>query len=69
MVSIWHEFPLSRIFEQTIVFVALTLFRMRGGGKKAPTTSFSFVTSANVGISLKNILTFCQTDVKFQVCT
>ena len=28
------------------------------GGKKAPTTSFSFVTSTNVGISSQNFLTF-----------
>ena len=40
---------------------ALTLFRMGGEGrrrKKAPLTSFSFVTSTNVGFSPKNILTF-----------
>ena len=29
-----------------------------GGGKKAPPTSFSPVTSTNVGISPKNFLTF-----------
>ena len=29
-----------------------------GGGKKAPPTSFSSVTSGNVGISPKNFLTF-----------
>ena len=40
---------------------ALTLFRIgggRGGGKKDPLTSFSFVTSTNVGFSPKNILAF-----------
>ena len=35
----------------------LTLFRMRGG-KKALPTSFSPVTSTNVGIILPNFLTF-----------
>ena len=35
----------------------LTLFRMRGGGKKSP-SDFSPVTSTNMGISLKNFLTF-----------
>ena len=35
----------------------LTLFRIRGN-KKALHTSFSSVTSANVGISPKNFLTF-----------
>ena len=57
----------------------LTLFRMgvgKGGGTKnpPPPTSSSPVTSTNVGISLKNFLTFsfnsfCQTGVQFQVCT
>ena len=41
----------------------LTLFRMErggwgGGGKKAPPTSFSSVTSTNIGISPQNFLTF-----------
>ena len=38
----------------------LTLFRMggRGGGQKGPPTSFSPVTSTNVGISPQNFLTF-----------
>ena len=35
----------------------LTLFRM-GGGPKKPPTSFSPVTSTNVGINPKNFLTF-----------
>ena len=30
----------------------------RGGGKKAPPTSFSLVASTNVGINPKNFLTF-----------
>ena len=33
-------------------------FRMGGGGEKAAATSFSPVTSTNVGISLQNFLTF-----------
>ena len=37
------------------IFSFLTLFRM---GAKRPPTSFSFVTSTNVGISPKNFLTF-----------
>ena len=39
----------------------LTLFRMYGGGggaQKFPPTSFSPVTSTNVGISFQNFLTF-----------
>ena len=36
----------------------LTLFRMGGGGKKAPPTSFSPVTSTNVGFGPQNFLTF-----------
>ena len=49
----------------------LTLFRM--GSQKAPPTSFSPVTSTNVGISPKNFLTFSfnpffHTGVKFQGC-
>ena len=36
---------------------ALTLFRI-GEGQKGPPTSFSPVTSANVGISSQNFLTF-----------
>ena len=50
----------------------LTLLRM-GGGKKAPPTSFSSVTSGNVGISPKNFLTFSfnpfATLVLKKVCT
>ena len=38
------------------MFRMLALFRM--GGKKAPPTNFSSVTSAIVGISAKNLLTF-----------
>ena len=38
-------------------YVVLTLFRM-GGGQMALTTSFSSVTSVNVGISPQNFLTF-----------
>ena len=45
-----------------------------GGGKKAPATRFSSITSANIGISTKNPLTFsfnpfCHTGVKFEVRT
>ena len=45
-----------------------------GGEPKMPPTSFSPVTSANVGISPQNFLTFsfnpfCHTGVKFQVFT
>ena len=36
----------------------LTLFRMGGGGAKRPPTSFSPLTSTNVGISIQNFLTF-----------
>ena len=41
----------------------LTLLRMRGGaggggGQKGPPTSFSFVTSANVGISPQKLSDF-----------
>ena len=45
----------------SLSIVTLTLFRMgggRGGGKKAPPTSFSPVTSANVGFGSQNFLTF-----------
>ena len=37
---------------------SLTIFRMGGGGAKKTPTSFSPVTSTNVGISPKNFLTF-----------
>ena len=50
----WGTCTLFRVEKNCIT--PLTLFRM--GGKKAPTTSFSPVTSTNVGISLKNFLTF-----------
>ena len=43
--------------KQPMVGVLLTLFRM-GGGQKGPPTSFSTVTSRNVGISLQNYLNF-----------
>ena len=40
-----------------LLVIILTLFRM-GGGKKVPhPTSFSLVTSTNVGISPQNFLT------------
>ena len=39
-------------------YVYLTLFRMGEGRQKDPPTSFSPVTSTNVGISPKNFLTF-----------
>ena len=41
----------------TAIVLTLTLFRMEGS-KKAPPTSFSPVTSTNVGISSQNFLTF-----------
>ena len=48
----------------------LTLFRMGEGAKSPPPTGFSSVTSANVGISPKNFLTFSFNTfagVKYQV--
>ena len=47
------SFNSSDLYQET-----LTLFRMGGGGKKAPPTSFSPVTSTNVRISPQNFLTF-----------
>ena len=42
-----------------IISPPLTLFRIWGeGGQKGPATSFSSVTSTNVGISPQNFLTF-----------
>ena len=72
---VWNKSRVGLKFEGS----CLTLFRMevgKGGGTKKPPppTSSSPVTSTNVGISLKNFLTFsfnsfCQTGVQFQVCT
>ena len=47
------------------MFRMLALFRM--GGKKAPPTNFSSVTSAIVGISAKNLLTFSFNPYKIEV--
>ena len=46
--------------DMAVLVSSLTLFRMRGGQKDPPPkpTRFSSVTSANVGLSPKNVLTF-----------
>ena len=47
--------------DMAVLVSSLTLFRMRGGQKAPPPpkpTRFSSVTSANVGLSPKNVLTF-----------
>ena len=46
-------------FVRKVFFIGLTLFRLgEGGGARMPPTSFSPVTSSNVGIRLQNVLTF-----------
>ena len=52
-INIWFNFVFDSFFEQDHL---LPLFRM--GGKKALSTSFSLVTSTNLGISPQNFLTF-----------
>ena len=56
----WNLIPVWVHFGSHVnVLLLLTLFRMGGGGKKdLPPTGFSSVTSANVGISPQNFLTF-----------
>ena len=46
------------IINRALGFVPLTLFRIRGDGGKRTPTSFSTVTSTNVGISPQNFLNF-----------
>ena len=53
-----REMKLDNEIENIFIEINLTLFRMGGWGKKDPPTSFSPVTSTNVGISLQNFLTF-----------
>ena len=44
--------------KQVVSTYVFTLFRMGGEGQKAPSTSFSPATSASVGISPENFLSF-----------
>ena len=48
---------ITSIIDNNIIHY-LTLFRMGAGGAKRPPTSFSPVTSTNVGISPQNFMTF-----------
>ena len=63
----WFWFHLTialflTIFQRFLIFAkhfCLTLFRMGEGGRaKPPPTSFSPVTSTNLGINTQNLLTF-----------
>ena len=52
-VTLFHETDVNTV---TVVWQSFALYRMRG--QKDRPSSFSPVTSTNVGISLRNILTF-----------
>ena len=58
--SVSHEFIFDSLerFNIPETYCTLALFRMGGGAKKPPPTSFSPVTSTNVGFGPQNFLTF-----------